>query len=121
MEKELGCQLFDRSCNSIRLNDNGRKLQQSLRVFFEELDKTVFSLSDGNADTREIKLLVRAVRREITDHLHLLQTSLCLRQCVAFPGSLEEQGFIRILKKWLHLSYGRSIMTEERTHNLVFR
>ena len=69
LEKELGCQLFDRSCNRIVLNDNGRKLQQSLHVIFEELDRTVFSLSDGNTDTREIKLLVRAMRREITDHI----------------------------------------------------
>lgn len=69
LEKELGCQLFDRTCNRIVLNDSGRKLQQSLRVIFEELDRIVYTLSDVNTDTREIKLLVRAMRGEITDHI----------------------------------------------------
>ncbi len=69
LEKELGCQLFDRTCNRIILNDSGRKLQQSLSVIFEELDRTVFNLSNLNTDTREIKLLVRAMRGEITDHI----------------------------------------------------
>ena len=69
LEKELGCQLFDRSCNRIVLNENGRKLQQSLGVVFQELDRTVCSLSDVNTDTRQIKLLVRAMRGEIADHI----------------------------------------------------
>ena len=69
LEKELGCQLFDRTCNRIALNKNGRELQQSLGMIFEELDRTVYSLSNVNPDIREIKLLVRAMRGEITDHI----------------------------------------------------
>lgn len=69
LEKELGCQLFDRTCNRIALNKNGRELQQSLGVIFEELDRTVYSLSNVNPDIREIKLLVRAMRGKITDHI----------------------------------------------------
>lgn len=69
LEKELDCMLFHRSCNRIMLNDNGKRLQQSLRVIFEELDKAVDSLTSASADTREIKLLVRAMREQITDHI----------------------------------------------------
>lgn len=67
LEKELGCTLFHRSCNRIMLNDNGRRLQQSLQVVFDELDSAVDSLTSASTDTREIKILVRAMRREITD------------------------------------------------------
>lgn len=67
LEKELGCTLFHRSCNRIMLNDNGRRLQQSLRIVFDELDSAVDSLTSASTDTREIKILVRAMRREITD------------------------------------------------------
>lgn len=67
LEKELGCTLFHRSCNRIMLNDNGRRLQQSLQVIFDELDSAVDSLTSASTDTREIKILVHAMRREITD------------------------------------------------------
>lgn len=67
LEKELGCTLFHRSCNRIMLNDNGRRLQQSLQVIFDELDSAVDSLTSASTDTREIKILVQAMRREITD------------------------------------------------------
>jgi len=69
LEKELGCLLFDRACNRISLNDNGRKLQQSLGMIFHELEQTVDSLTSTSTDTREIKMLVRAMRGEITDHI----------------------------------------------------
>ncbi len=69
LEKELGCALFDRSCNRIMLNDNGRKLQQSLCVIFNELDQTVDSLTSMSTDTRKIKMLVRAMREEVTNHI----------------------------------------------------
>ncbi|MBQ8588194.1 MAG: LysR family transcriptional regulator [Clostridia bacterium] len=67
LEKELGAPLFDRECNRIRLNDNGRRLQQSLCVIFDELDRAVDSFLSSEEDTREIKMLVRAIRGEITD------------------------------------------------------
>ena len=69
LEKELGCKLFDRECNRIILNENGRRLKQSLYVVFHELEEAVDSLSKANADTREIKLLVRAIRSKITDYI----------------------------------------------------
>lgn len=67
LEKELGCSLFTRSCNRIMLNEDGRTLFKSLHAVFNELDETVGILSHPHDDTREIKLLVRAMRNEITD------------------------------------------------------
>ena len=69
LEKELGCQLFDRDTNRIRLNDNGKLLQQSLCAIFRELDDITTKLSKHNQDSREIKLLVRGMRRNITNFI----------------------------------------------------
>ncbi|MBQ6875008.1 MAG: LysR family transcriptional regulator, partial [Lachnospiraceae bacterium] len=66
LEKELGCELFHRSCNRISLNDNGKRLLTSLSKIFDELDQTVNSLTSATTDTREIKMLVRAMRNVIT-------------------------------------------------------
>ena len=70
LEKELGCALFDRSCNRIVLNDNGKRLQASLCVIFDELDSTVGSLSvAASSDKREITILARSLRSTITDYI----------------------------------------------------
>ena len=70
LEKELGCALFDRSCNRITLNDNGKRLQASLCVIFEELDSTVAGLSvAASSDKREITILARSLRSTITDYI----------------------------------------------------
>ena len=67
LEKELGCQLFERTANKIKLNENGIALQQSLCTIFHKLDEITQKLSTHEDDTREIKLLVRGMRRKITD------------------------------------------------------
>ena len=70
LEKELGCPLFDRSSNRITLNDNGKRLQASLCVIFEELDSTVSNLSvSASSDKREITILARSLRSTITDYI----------------------------------------------------
>ena len=69
LEKELGCELFTRSCNRIMLNDSGKRLMQSLSVVFSELDGVVDTLGTSNTDNRKIKMLVCAMRREITDNI----------------------------------------------------
>ena len=66
LEEELNCRLFDRTSNRIRLNENGRRLQQSLCAVFGELDSTVEELSHRVNDDREIKILVRSVRKRVT-------------------------------------------------------
>ncbi len=69
LEKELGCKLFDRAANRITLNQNGRRLQQSLCLAFTEIDGAVDALCAPDADTREIRMLVRAVRSNITERI----------------------------------------------------
>ena len=69
LEKELGCKLFDRAYNRIILNNNGKRLQQALFSVFSELDQAVRDLNDTSEDKREIKLLVRAMRSNITDYI----------------------------------------------------
>lgn len=69
LEKELGCKLFDRAYNRIILNDNGRRLQQALFTVFSELDQAIRDISDASTDKREIKMLVRAMRSNITDYI----------------------------------------------------
>lgn len=71
LEQELGCQLFDRTCNRITLNANGKRFQQSLCKALGELDDVVEELSGEAADDREIKLLVRSLRRRVTEAIIL--------------------------------------------------
>ncbi len=68
LEKELGCQLFDRSCNSLTLNRNGKRLFLALQVAFDEIDRAVKDLTTTE-DDREIRLLVRAMRGKVTDYI----------------------------------------------------
>lgn len=67
LEKELGCELFHRTCNRIILNDKGSRFLQSVETVFGELDTAVTSLSPASEDTRDIRMLVRTTRSEITD------------------------------------------------------
>jgi len=67
LEKEMSCQLFDRNANRIVLNSNGRLLQQTLCSVFRDLDGVAEELAAHKTDPREIKLLVRGIRRDITD------------------------------------------------------
>jgi DNA-binding transcriptional LysR family regulator len=69
LEKELGCALFHRAHNRITLNEQGVRLQNSLRVVFRELDGAVTELSASAADDREIRILVRAMRMTIADRI----------------------------------------------------
>ena len=67
LEKELGCKLFDRLPNRIVLNENGKKMLEALTVVFGTLDRVVGDISDIADDTREIRILVKALRTVITD------------------------------------------------------
>ncbi len=69
LEQELGCPLFDRTCNSISLNAKGKRLQQALCVVFGELDKAVEDISEHYQDKRELRILVRGMRRKVTNLL----------------------------------------------------
>ena len=69
LEAELGCTLFDRTHNRISLNPNGQRLQEALCAVFAELDKAVEELTAQHNSKREIKILVRGMRREVTNLL----------------------------------------------------
>lgn len=69
LEKELGYELFDRSSNRIILNENGRRLKQSLKIIFDELDGAIDSITSSSSDNREIKILARAMRSEVTNFI----------------------------------------------------
>lgn len=68
LEDELGCLLFDRHANRIYLNKNGIRLKNALAEAFSEIDSAVADISSCD-DEREIKILVRAVRSNVTDFI----------------------------------------------------
>ena len=69
LERELGVKLFDRTDNRILLNENGKRVQKSLCIIFDELDKMKDSFAEENESGREIRLLVRTFRSRITDYI----------------------------------------------------
>ncbi|MBE6643363.1 MAG: LysR family transcriptional regulator [Ruminococcaceae bacterium] len=69
LEDELGCKLFERTANRIFLNEKGKRLEQALCTVFDELDQAIEDISTDYNDRREIKLLVRGMRRKITNLL----------------------------------------------------
>lgn len=69
LEKELGCQLFDRSSNRLSLNQNGKRLYQALEIAFDAISQAVKDLTEVQEDEREIRILVRAMRGNITDYI----------------------------------------------------
>ncbi len=69
LERELGCELFARENNRIRLNDRGRVLRQALRHALDEIDAAVAAVTDVPEEAGEISLLVRSERRIVGEHL----------------------------------------------------
>lgn len=67
LEKELGCELFHRTCNRIILSDRGSRFLQSVEAMFGELESAISSVSPAGADNRDIRMLVRTTRSEITN------------------------------------------------------
>ena len=68
LEKELNVKLFERTANRVTLNKNGERLKSALAVAFYEIDSAVSDIS-SRCDEREIKMLVKAVRSNITDYI----------------------------------------------------
>ena len=67
LERELGCRLFDRHTNRITLNENGKRLQRSVGVIFDEIDRIRSELGFCESEGGTIRLLIRSIRNEITD------------------------------------------------------
>ena len=68
LESELKNPLFDRTSNRIVLNEHGMRLKKSLDKVFSELDQTVADITCP-VDEQRIKLLVRTMREQMTDHI----------------------------------------------------
>lgn len=67
LEKELGCSLFDRACNRIQLNENGKLFLKTVDEILRKLDHAVYALQREVDDDRQIRMLVRTTRGEITN------------------------------------------------------
>ncbi len=75
LEAELGCRLFHRDSNRIHLSPQGRSFQQALCTAFSALDAAVEALHGPDPDPKPVNLLVRGMRRRVTD----LITGYCAR------------------------------------------
>ena len=69
LEKELSTNLFERTSNKIILNENGKLLLNSLEEVFEKLDETVSRITSAKSDKRIIKMLVCAIRGQVTNKI----------------------------------------------------
>lgn len=70
LEKELGCNLFDRQSNKIKLNENGRLFHASIKSAISEIDNAVFTLSQfPRGKNEDIFILIRSERRVIGEQL----------------------------------------------------
>ncbi len=67
LEGELGCRLFDRHSNRITLNENGKRLQRSVCIIFDELDRIRSEFGSAESEGGTVRLLIRSIRNEITD------------------------------------------------------
>ncbi len=67
LEKELGCSLFDRACNRIQLNENGKLFLKTVDEILRKLEHAVYALQREVDDDRQIRMLVRTTRGEITN------------------------------------------------------
>lgn len=71
LEKELGCDLFDRSGNKIKLNTNGHILQKALATALGDIDRAIETISASDSEQQgEIRLLVRSERKSILEYIY---------------------------------------------------
>lgn len=74
LEKELDTRLFERTSNKIILNANGQRLLETLEEIFEKLDAAVRAVSGEQPDRRTIKMLVCALREQVTEKIIAYKT-----------------------------------------------
>lgn len=67
LESELGCKLFDRAGNRIRLNEKGKEFLAWVDSSLSALDSGIEAVSDTMQSHSEIKLLILEHRNLLTD------------------------------------------------------
>ena len=61
LEDELGCELFDRSKNSLKLNEKGKLFLEAVNDVFSVLDKAMSDLKDMNAEEHKSLLIYSCI------------------------------------------------------------
>lgn len=122
LEDELGCKLFDRRSNRIFLNDNGRKLHNSLAVIFDELDRAINSIRQDKPQKTEIRILILAMRDYISQLIFEYQRMHPNVHFVAmFDANSDEcPDYDLIIDKDSHL-YGEYKRRELGNYNICFK
>ena len=70
LEKEIGCELFDRNYNKISLNSNGKILYATVKPLLESLDFAVDKIKANNKKiSGKINILIRSDRRIIFEKI----------------------------------------------------
>lgn len=67
LEEELGVRLFDRASNKVVLNQKGKILAGELQIAFDRIDSAINKISDISVDKPQIKILIRARPKWITE------------------------------------------------------
>lgn len=67
LENELGAKLFERSCNTVKLSDEGRILYKNAKIAIEAIDSAKRSICEHDGEpSGTIKLLIETNRRIAT-------------------------------------------------------
>ena len=125
LEAELDCKLFDRSSNRLSLNQNGKRLFQALQLAFDEVNHAIMDISGTNEDTREIRILVRAMRSNVTDYIiEYNRTRPHIRFQINFDNAEQDFGKYHIIideKTDLYPDYTRAQLCHMRLRLTVSR
>ena len=67
LERELGTNLFDRTANHIKLNQNGYAFLRTLDEVFDKINRTVSSIREISDQNTTISVLIKARRKWIAE------------------------------------------------------